>query len=120
MRRVFSFLFAGTILMAHTIDRTKPPETPPIPAYKMPPVHETKLPNGLSVVMVEDSRVPLVSVRLSFQAGSKFDPKDLPGLAGMTASLLTQGTSTRSYRDIAEELTSMGAALNGHASPDVL
>jgi zinc protease len=106
--------------MAHTIDRTKPPETPPIPAYKMPPVHQTKLPNGLSVVMVEDSRVPLVSVRLSFQAGSKFDPKDLPGLAGMTASLLTQGTSTRSYRDIAEELTSMGAALNGHASPDVL
>ena len=30
--------------MPQTIDRTKPPETPPIPAYKMPPVHETRLP----------------------------------------------------------------------------
>ena len=114
------FLFAGTILMAQTIDRTKPPETPPIPAYKMPPVEETKLPNGLSVVMLKDARFPLVSVRLSFQAGSKFDPKDMQGLAGMVAGLLTQGTKTRSFRDLAEELTSIGASLNGNASPDVL
>jgi zinc protease len=105
--------------MARTIDRTKPPETPPIPAFKMPPVHESKLPNGLSLVLVEDARFPLVSVRLSFQAGSKFDPKDMPGLAGMVASLMTQGTNTRSFRDLAEELTSIGASLHGNASPDV-
>lgn len=105
--------------MAQTIDRTKPPETPPIPAFKMPPVHESKLPNGLSVFLVEDARFPLVSVRLSFQAGSKFDPKEMPGLAGMVASLLTQGTKARSFRDLAEELTSIGASLDGHASPDV-
>lgn len=120
MRIVILLLVAGAMLMAQTIDRTKPPETPPIPAFKMPPVHETRLPNGLSVVTVEDARFPLVSVRLSFRAGSKFDPKNLPGLAGMAASLLTQGTPTRSYRDIAEELTSLGATLIGSASPDVL
>ena len=118
--RTFLFLFAGTMLMAQTIDRTKPPETPPIPAFKMPPVHETKLPNGLLLVLVEDSRFPLVSVRLSFQAGSKFDPKDTPGLSEAVASLLTQGTKTRSFRDLAEELTSIGATLNGQTSPDVL
>ncbi len=106
--------------MAQTIDRTKPPETPPIPAYKMPPIHETKLPNGLTVVLVEDPRFPLVTVRLSFQAGSKFDPKDLPGVSGMVAGLLTQGTKTRSFRDIGEELASIGGSLDGHSSPDVL
>jgi zinc protease len=115
----FLLLLAGATLMAQTIDRTKPPETPPIPAFKMPPVHESKLPNGLAVVLVEDSRFPLVSVRLSFQAGSKFDPKEMPGLAGMVAGLMTQGTKTRSFRDLAEELTSIGASLDGHASPDV-
>jgi zinc protease len=119
-KSAFTLLLTGTILMAQTIDRTKPPETPPIPQFKMPPVHETKLPNGLSVVMLEDARFPLVSVRLSFQAGSKFDPKDMPGLAAMVAGLLTQGTKTRSYRDLAEGLTSIGATLNGNASPDVL
>ncbi len=105
--------------MNQTIDRTKAPETPPIPAFKMPPVHETKLANGLRVVLAEDARFPLVSMRLSFQAGGKFEPRDLPGLAGMVAGLLTQGTPTRAYRDLAEELTSIGASLGGHVSPDV-
>lgn len=118
-RTILPFLFSGTMLMAQTIDRTKPPETPPIPSFKMPPVHETRLPNGLSIVLVEDARFPLVSMRLSFQAGSKFDQQGLPGLAGMVAGLVTQGTTTRSFRDLAEELTSIGATLNGYASPDV-
>ncbi len=105
--------------MAQTIDRTKPPETPPIPSFKMPPVHEATLPNGLSVVLVEDARFPLVSMRLSVQAGSKFDPQGLPGLAGIVARLVTQGTTTRSFRDLAEKLTSIGATLNGQTSPDI-
>ena len=120
LRRSFLFILTGMMTMAQTIDRSKPPETPPIPVYKMPPIHESKLPNGLSVVMVEDARFPLVTVRLSFQAGSKFDPQGMPGLASMVASLLTQGTKTRSFRAIAEELGSMGASLNGSASADVL
>src|SRR5215467_11470638 len=102
------------------IDRTRPPATPPIPSFKMPPVEQIVLPNGLTVVTVEDARFPLVNVRLSFQAGSKFDSSGLPGLAAMSAGLLTQGTATRSFRDIAEELTSIGATLGGGASPDVL
>ncbi len=105
--------------MAQTINRTKPPETPPIPSFKMPPVHETTLPNGVSVVLVEDARFPLVSMRLSIQAGSKFDPQGLPGLAGIVAGLLTQGTTARSFRDLAEDLTSIGATLSGRASPDI-
>ncbi|HVP46150.1 MAG TPA: pitrilysin family protein [Bryobacteraceae bacterium] len=119
-KTVFTILFAGSMLMAQTIDRTKPPETPPIPAYKMPPLHETKLPNGLAVVLIDDQRFPLVTVRLSFQAGSKFDPNELPGLSGMVASLLTQGTKTRSFREIGEELASIGGSLDGHSSPDIL
>src|SRR5438477_11998921 len=106
--------------MPQTIDRTRPPDTPPIPAYKMPPVHETRLHNGLSIIRVEDTRFPLVSFRLSFQAGSKFDPKGLSGRSGMVAGLLTLGTTSRSSRDLAEELTSIGATLNGTASPDIL
>src|SRR5207244_11480950 len=118
-KSAFAILFTGIMLMAQTIDRTKPPETPPIPRFKMPPVHEAKLPNGLSVVMLEDARFPLVSVRLSFQAGSKFDPKNMPGLAGMVAGLLTQGTKTRSYCYLVEELTSIRWAIDRIAQPAV-
>ena len=74
------------------MDRTKEPVTPPVPDFKLPPISETKLPNGLRVVLADDARFPLVTVRLNFQAGAKFDPPDLPGLAANTAALLTEGT----------------------------
>ena len=47
---------AASALMAQTVDRTKPPQTPPLPAYHLPAVFETKLSNGLSVVLLEDAR----------------------------------------------------------------
>lgn len=107
-------------LTAQTLDRTKPPETPAIPAYKLPPVHEVKLPNGLTVVLAEDSRFPLVTVRLAMKAGSKFDPAELPGLSDSVATLLTQGTKLRTSRQIAEELASIGGSLAGQATSDSL
>ncbi len=112
------FLMTSVGLMAQVIDRTKEPQTPPIPKYKLPPLYEHRLPNGLAVVMVEDARFPLVTVRLGFLAGQKFDPPDLPGLSETVAALLTQGTETRSSRQIAEELAGMGGALNAAAGPD--
>lgn len=106
---------AALTLTAQTIDRTKPPQSPPIPGYKLPPVSETKLPNGLTVVLVEDARFPLATVRLNFQAGSKYDPKDIPGLAEATASLLNEGTKTRTARQISEETDSLGGTLGAGA-----
>jgi len=107
-------------LSAQTVDRTKPPQSPPIPGYKLPPVYETKLPNGLGIVLVEDSRFPLVTIRLNFQAGSKFDPKDMPGLSESVAALLIEGTKTRTARQISEETDSIGGTLAGSAGADSL
>lgn len=118
-RMLMVFLLLSSVgLIAQVVDRTKPPETPPIPAYKLPPVTESKLANGLTVVMVEDQRFPLVTVRLGFLAGYKFDPPDLPGLSEATAALLTQGTKTRTSRQIAEELAAIGGSLNGASGAD--
>jgi zinc protease len=105
---------------AQTIDRSRPPVSPEAKAYKLPPVYETKLPNGLNVVLAEDARFPLVTVRLVFLAGNKRDPKDIPGLAASLATMLTQGTKTRTYQQIAEELDALGAVMNATSSADAL
>jgi zinc protease len=110
----------AVVAAAQTLDRTKAPDTPPIPGYKLPPVFETKLPNGLNVLLVEDARFPLVTARLTFMAGSKYDPKDAPGLSEAVASLLTEGTKTRNSRQISEETDSLGGALGGSSGPDAL
>jgi zinc protease len=100
--------------------RTRPPRTSELPSYKLPPVFETTLANGLEVVLVEDRRLPMVTARLGFQAGSKFDPSRLAGLSESTAALLTEGTQTRTARRIAQEVAAIGGALKADSSPDAL
>jgi len=107
-------------LSARIIDRTKPPHTPDLPVFKLPAVFETSLPNGLEVVLVEDRRFPLVSARLGFQAGSKYDLQDLAGLSESAGALLTEGTASRTARQIAEEVASLGGTLRADSSPDAL
>jgi len=121
MRARFTVLcLIGTALMAQSVDRTKPPQTPPLPAFRLPPVSESQLDNGLAVALVEDPRFPLVTVRLSFQAGSKYDPANLPGLSQSVGAMLTEGTKARSARQIAEDLASIGGTLVASSSPDAL
>jgi zinc protease len=118
LRSIILIALTVSCLAAQPVDRTKAPVTPPIPAYKLPPVFETKLPNGLGIVLVEDSRFPLVTARLTFQAGLRFDPRDLPGLAEAVASLLNEGTKTRTSKQISEEADSLGGGISGAAGPD--
>jgi predicted Zn-dependent peptidase len=120
MRSLMLLALSAACLAAQTVDRTKAPASPPIPAYKLPPVFETKLPNGLGVMLVEDPRFPLVTMRLNFQAGSKFDPADKPGLAEAVASLLNEGSKTRTSRQISEEIDAMGGSLSATAGADSL
>lgn len=108
------------ILGEQTMNQNKPPRTPEMPEYKLPSVHETALPNGLTVLLVEDRRFPLVTARLGFHAGSKFDPQELAGLAESAGALLTEGTVSRTAKQIAEEAAGIGGSLGASASPDGL
>jgi len=120
LRTSLALLAVTAGLYAQPVDRTKAPQTPPIPSYKLPPVSQGKLPNGLAIEIVEDNRFPLVTARLNFMAGSKFDPADAPGLADSVASLLSEGTKTRDSRRISEETDAIGGALGASAGPDSL
>jgi zinc protease len=93
---------------------------PPLPArpIKLPTAHETILPNGLGVIVVEDSRLPLVSYRLALRTGDAHDPADLPGLMDMLTGLLTEGTESRTSREIADEVARLGATLQAGANSD--
>lgn len=102
------------------MDRTRPPATADLPVYKLPPVFESRLPNGLEVLLVRDARLPLVNLRLGFPAGSKYDPAGLWGLSETTAALLTEGTARRSALRIAEEVAELGGSLRAHTGADAL
>src|SRR5438093_6456583 len=87
-------------------------------ALNLPEPFETTLRNGLQVVIVEDRRLPLVSFRLAFRSGDANDPASLPGLSDMMTHLLTEGTETRTSRQLAEEVERLGATLSVGSSSD--
>jgi zinc protease len=62
--------------------------------------------------------VPLVSARLSFEAGSGDDPKDKKGLASITAGLVTEGTEKRSAPEISTQIETLGAVIGASAGYD--
>jgi len=83
---------------------------------KLPRPVETTLSNGISVMILEDHRFPLVSVQFEIDgAGPLYEPANQPGLAGATAQLLDEGTKTRTSRQIAEQIDSLGATLSASA-----
>jgi zinc protease len=92
---------------------------PPIGAPVQPvlprPVERT-LANGLRVIVARSSDLPLVTADLTIKTGAWADPPGLAGAAGMTADMLTEGTRTRSAREVARQVEALGATLESGSS----
>jgi zinc protease len=102
---------------AQTAQATPPPPTAPHTTVFPKPV-EKNLPNGLRVIVIPRTEMPLVTAQLLVKSGGEVDPADLAGVADMTASLLTRGTSAKSATQIAEAIEALGGTLNAGAGWD--
>ena len=81
---------------------------------RMPRPFEAHLENGLTVLVFEDHRFPMVHTMFTIRgAGSIDEPPELRGLAGMVAQMLVEGSANRSGREIAEQAAALGSALSG-------
>ncbi len=99
-------------------DRSKPPEKGPAPALHVPAQEKFVLANGLRVRLVEYRRLPIVAMNLVVDAGASRDPANAPGLASLTAGMLTEGMKTRTATQISDEVGFLGASLGAGASID--
>jgi zinc protease len=94
------------------------PKAGPTSVLHLPVPEQFKLENGLTVFYNERPGLPVVTAALVLRAGSGANPIDRPGLAGMTARMLQQGTATRSATQIADGAADLGATLSSRASTD--
>ncbi|HJR07126.1 MAG TPA: pitrilysin family protein [Pyrinomonadaceae bacterium] len=113
------FAFSSFTIAAQeaTAQATPPPPAAPRSVTVPKPIERT-LPNGLRVVVIERSNMPLVSASFVVKNGGEVDPPKLSGLADMTASLLTKGTATRSAPQIAEAIEALGGSIQSGARWD--
>jgi zinc protease len=97
----------------------RPPRPLPAHAVRFPPYEFRTLPNGLQVIAVSHHEEPVVSVRLIVRAGPAQDPADKPGVASLAATLLDQGTATKSAEQVATAIDSIGGVLTTGAGADL-
>jgi len=98
--------------------RAKAPGAGPASKLTLPAPVSFKLANGLTVMLVEQHQLPIVSTRLVVLAGGDNNPVDRPGLASFTADMLTEGTERRSALQVADDAAQIGVALEASALTD--
>jgi zinc protease len=102
----------ATLLLAAAV--TTPPPPAPARPISWPAITETKLDNGLTVVLAPLHNVPKVTLELDVLAG-----RGAGGVAQLAARVAAEGTATRSSKEIKEELRSIGGALSVDVDSDV-
>jgi zinc protease len=84
----------------------------------IPKATESKLANGMRLIVVEKRDLPIVTATVVAPAGGANDPAGKAGTASLAASLLTKGTTTRSAEQIAEQIESLGGSIGAGADWD--
>lgn len=85
--------------------------------YTLPEYTQFKLDNGLTVNLMEQHEVPLISVAALVPAGAINDGEH-PGLASLTATALKHGTASFDKESIDKTLDYLGAAVNTYAGKE--
>jgi zinc protease len=98
--------------------RTTPPRPGPLSKLMLPTPSSFKLPNGLTVMLVERHNLPIVTANLVTLSGSEMNPIASPGLASFTAAMLQEGSKNRSAPKIADDVDQIGAVLNTSSTSD--
>jgi zinc protease len=86
---------------------------------KLPAYRKSKLPNGLTLLLMEKHELPLVSFQLTLKTGSTADPAGSEGMASVTAALLRRGTQTRTAEQYSADLDFIGGNFNAGVTSDV-
>jgi zinc protease len=85
---------------------------------RRPAHHRRHLDNGLTVLIVEDQRLPAISLTLLVPAGGGADPTGQAGTASLVAGLLDKGSRRRDADSLAVAIDDLGASYSARAGRD--
>ncbi|MCB0764420.1 MAG: insulinase family protein, partial [Flavobacteriales bacterium] len=99
--------------MTAQLDRSTPPPPGPAPIVDLGAHSKFTLPNGLQVIVVENHKLPMVSVQVRFDI-PPIAQDEKAGYIDMVSELLTAGAGGRTKAELDDEVDRLGASL--HAS----
>ena len=118
-----SLMLASSLLIAQESPRSQQPtdftgvqlknKTPisnEILKVKFPRPVESRLKNGMELLVLEEHRSPTIQVEIAVPASSLNDPEGVP-ISSATTALMRLGTKTRDAKTIAESLAALGGTI---------
>ncbi len=105
-----SFLISG-MTMAQKIDINAMPKAGPTPSINIATPKTFKLSNGLTVMVVENHKLPRVNVTLSMDRPPVYEGK-IVGVNSIMADQLGNGTTTMSKDDFNKRVDFLGSTIN--------
>jgi len=104
--------------VAGVVKLNKAPVSNEVLKVKLPRPVERQLANGLKLLIVENHRIPSISLRITVPSGDLRDPEGIQGISDATAALIRLGTKTRNAKEMAESLADLGASLSFGSGQD--
>src|ERR1041384_2547074 len=119
-RRVLALAAAIVISVANIaalaqqpLDRTKVPEPGKTPVLRVPTWTKTQLANGATLIVSERHSLPLVAFSITFLGGSnQFEPAGKRGVAALTTSMMSEGTTTKTGDQLSDALQLLGTNIS--------
>jgi zinc protease len=113
---------AAVILALTVLSAAAQKETPPVGGQPKPfvfPKQDTyTLSNGMRVTLVEYGAVPKVAMQTVIRAGSLNERSEQRWVSDVVATMLKEGTTTRSAEQLARETAEMGGSIFTAAGTD--
>ena len=101
-----------------TFDRTVEPPYGTAPEVKVPAIWEDKLANGLRVLGIQNTEVPLVQFEIVIDGGQLLEDINKVGVANLMARMMTQGTQRKTPQELEEAIQQLGAAISVSAATE--
>ncbi len=88
-------------------------------ANRFLPIHEFKTPGGISVWMVEDHTLPILSIQFAFlDSGTALDPDNKQGLVRLLSNTMDEGAGDLDSQNFQKQLSDHSITLMFNASRD--
>ena len=113
MKKVYIIIILAfaCITMQAQVDRSIMPKSGPSPEINLKEAQRFELKNGLKVLVVENHKLPRVSIQLRID-NPPISEGDKAGVSSLTASLIGNGSKNISKDDFNEEIDFLGARMN--------
>ncbi len=98
--------------------RKSPPYPEPLAELRLPEIEPYFLSNGLAIAVIPRDNLPIINLKVIIFTGESPSLGNLPGIATLTAKMLSRGASYLTASEIEETIESLGGNFSSFTYPD--